>query len=218
MGGGGERTGKKEVSKAEGAKVNIRVNSWRSNHQQQPSHQLLGRNAPSHSRGEVDHRKSSRFVPSAAWTWICLLSVLSSTPLLLPQNLEIHCRSLSPLGFSSTPRYHQIQLYRCCAPNASMCPTPNGSAPASRDAPPTIAIQTSEDVPDAGLRSLDHCELSLVLKRVSSKSPYHFHPKGVVCASWQCCSQSHVKDYSTGGISTTSVLFARTTFAFKNLK
>ena len=59
---------------------------------------------------------------------------------------------------------YKSKLYRCCAPNASMCPPCNGSGPIelekSHHAPPTIAIQTSDDVPDAGLRSLDHCEFS----------------------------------------------------------
>ncbi|TVY50513.1 Dihydrosphingosine 1-phosphate phosphatase [Lachnellula cervina] len=46
-----------------------------------------------------------------------------------------------------------------------MCPPSNGSGPVelekSHHAPPTIAIQTSDDVPDAGLRSLDHYKRKL---------------------------------------------------------
>jgi hypothetical protein len=82
------------------------------------------------------------------------------------RGLEFHCRSFLSLGLlcliCTAP---QSKLYRCCAPNASMCPTPDGSGPVelekSHHAPlPTIAFHTSEDVPDAGLRSLDHCEFS----------------------------------------------------------
>jgi hypothetical protein len=45
-----------------------------------------------------------------------------------------------------------------------MCPTPNGSGGPELEkfpdspAPPTIAITAPVDVPDAGLRSLDHCK------------------------------------------------------------
>lgn len=46
-----------------------------------------------------------------------------------------------------------------------MCPTPNSSGglefekfPDAALPPPTIAITEPEDVPDAGLRSLDHCK------------------------------------------------------------
>lgn len=84
---------------------------------------------------------------------------------------ELFClgqqRLLLPAPTPPTPAptpTHKSKLYRCCAPNASMCPPSNGSGPVelekSHHAPPTIAIQTSDDVPDAGLRSLDHCEFS----------------------------------------------------------
>lgn len=48
------------------------------------------------------------------------------------------------------------------AANASMCPTANGSGGLQLEkfppAPPSIEITAPEDVPDAGLRSLDHCK------------------------------------------------------------
>lgn len=48
-----------------------------------------------------------------------------------------------------------------------MPPTPNGSAPELEkfpDAPPSIEVTAPEDVIDAGLRSLDHCQ-SLIINR-----------------------------------------------------
>ena len=51
-----------------------------------------------------------------------------------------------------------------------MCPTANGSGPELEkfpDAPPSIAITAPEDVPDAGLRSLDHCKYSLGIRFIS---------------------------------------------------
>jgi hypothetical protein len=45
-----------------------------------------------------------------------------------------------------------------------MSPTPNGTGLELEkfpDAPPTIAITTAEETPDAGLRSLDHCEYNM---------------------------------------------------------
>ena len=48
------------------------------------------------------------------------------------------------------------------AANASMCPIANGSSSLQLekfpDVPPSIKITTAEDIPDAGLRNLDHCK------------------------------------------------------------
>jgi hypothetical protein len=53
-----------------------------------------------------------------------------------------------------------------------MCPTANGSGrelEKSLDAPPpSIAITAPEDVPDAGLRSLDHCRYSSGIHSISA--------------------------------------------------
>jgi hypothetical protein len=52
-----------------------------------------------------------------------------------------------------------------------MCPTANGSRPEVEkfpDAPPSIEITAPEDVPDAGLRSLDHCKYSLGVQSISA--------------------------------------------------
>jgi hypothetical protein len=65
-------------------------------------------------------------------------------------------------SFSHIPS--QSKAFDVAAPNASMCPTSNGSGGLELekfpDAPPTIAVTAPEDVPDAGLRSLDHCKPS----------------------------------------------------------
>jgi hypothetical protein len=52
-----------------------------------------------------------------------------------------------------------------------MCPEPNGPGPELEKSlnppPPTIKVNEPEEVPDAGLRSLDHCKLVLIQHRVS---------------------------------------------------
>ena len=53
-----------------------------------------------------------------------------------------------------------------------MCPTANGSGLELEkfpDAPPSIAITVPEDVPDAGLRSLDHCRYPLGIQSISAE-------------------------------------------------
>jgi hypothetical protein len=51
-----------------------------------------------------------------------------------------------------------------------MCPTANGSGVEleKSEAPPSIAITAPEDVPDAGLRSLDHCRYPSWIHSVSA--------------------------------------------------
>jgi hypothetical protein len=77
-----------------------------------------------------------------------------------------HCHSFMPIGLLNSLHLCWILLLEAIdavAPNASMSTTPNGSGPELEkfpDAPPTIEITAPEEVPDAGLRSLDHCEYS----------------------------------------------------------
>jgi len=132
--------------------------------------------------------------------WSCFGRACSRHPL---RGLEFHCRSFFSLGLfclissASTP---QPSLYRCCAPYASMCPTPNGSGPVelekSHHAPPTIAIHTSEDVPDAGLRSLDHCEFSCASSVSRPRPFYQSLSQSPLSALHVSFGNSRVNDYS----------------------
>jgi hypothetical protein len=53
-----------------------------------------------------------------------------------------------------------LEAIDAAAPNASMSSIPNGSGPELEkfpDAPPSIEVTAPEEIPHAGLRSLDHC-------------------------------------------------------------
>ena len=90
------------------------------------------------------------------------------------EDLRNHCHSFISIGFLghrplAEPHPKSYEVYRCCTPNASMCPTANGSGRELEkplNAPPSVAITAPEDVPDAGLRSLDHCRYSLEIRSV----------------------------------------------------
>jgi len=60
-----------------------------------------------------------------------------------------------------------------------MCPTSNGSGLELEkfpDAPPTVAVTSPEDVPDAGLRSLDHCKFSGIFNSFAPMLySWHYH-------------------------------------------
>jgi hypothetical protein len=78
--------------------------------------------------------------------------------------VEIYCRSFISIGLLDDRPILLNALYiyiDAVTPNASMSSIPNGSGPELEkfpDAPPSIEISPAEDVPDAGLRSLDHCK------------------------------------------------------------
>lgn len=81
--------------------------------------------------------------------------------------LHLHWFSRSSSSCRASSKSYEV--YRCCTPNASMCPTANGSGRELEkplNAPPSIAITAPEDVPDAGLRSLDHCRYSLRIRSI----------------------------------------------------
>ena len=84
-----------------------------------------------------------------------------------------------PLGFSvslpSPPNSEEPIYLDAAAPNASMPPTPNGSGPELEkfpDAPPSIEVTAPEDVIDAGLRSLDHCQYPYKQSKPTRRFPY----------------------------------------------
>ena len=84
-----------------------------------------------------------------------------------------------------------------------MCPTEHGSGPELEkfpDAPPSIAIIAPEDVPDAGLRSLDHCKYSLGIQLISTNILVVQHLEGAVLLSLQMKSfgKSRFRDLLMG--------------------
>ena len=70
-----------------------------------------------------------------------------------------------------------------------MCPTANGSGRELEkplNAPPSIAITAPEDVPDAGLRSLDHCRYSLGIRSIFADIVVMIILKIVFCCHDKC--------------------------------
>jgi hypothetical protein len=84
--------------------------------------------------------------------------------------------------------------YRCAAPNASMSTTPNGSGPELEkfpDAPPSIEVTAPEEVPHAGLRSLDHCTYSQRILRLCARILIEtLSPNHSVTFQWDCSFNS----------------------------
>jgi hypothetical protein len=82
------------------------------------------------------------------------------------KRLEIHCHSFISIGLLDDRPILLNALYiyiDAATSNASMSSIPNGSGPELEKfphAPPSIEVTVAEDVPDAGLRSLDHCKPS----------------------------------------------------------